>query len=192
MPTVTVPVHLSDQELISHYLQTGEQQYFTQLYIRHRQRVHQTCMAYTGNTDDSEDCVQEIFLRLIHKLKGYRGEAQFTTWLRSITANYCLDQIRKKKREQALWCSYELELTNGPSWITSAEEANSHTYELMLKQLPVMQRELLYSKYEAGTSINDIAIRQGLTPSAVKMRIKRAKELASNLYKRLQVDEDHR
>ncbi|RYF62713.1 MAG: RNA polymerase sigma factor [Cytophagaceae bacterium] len=193
MPTVTMKIHLSDQELVKNFLTTEDHRYFTQLYTRHRQRVYQTCLQYTGNPDDSDDFVQEIFLRLMKKLSGYRGEALFTTWLRTITANYCLDQLRKRKREQALWCSYELELTTGPRWVTISvsDDSYNHTYERTLKQLPVMQRELLHSKYEAGISINDIAIRQGLTPSAVKMRIKRARELANNLHKKLQVEEDY-
>ncbi|MBO0951887.1 RNA polymerase sigma factor [Fibrella forsythiae] len=186
-------IQLSDQELINRFVITEDHQYFTQLYTRHRQRVYQTCLQYTGNPDDSDDFVQEIFLRLMKKLGSYRGDALFTTWLRTITTNYYLDQLRKRKREQALWCSYELELTVGPKWATIADDSytHTHTYERTLKQLPVMQRELLYSKYEAGISINAIAVRQGLTPSAVKMRIKRAREMAKHLHKKLQEEEDY-
>jgi len=192
MSTVVVKVQVSDQELVRLFLCTNDHQYFTQLYTRHRQRVYQQCLSYTNNADDAEDFVQEIFLRLMQKLRGYRGEAQFTTWLRSLVTNYCLDQIRRKKREQALWCSYEIELTYGSSLMTLTDELNTHhAYEHMLNQLPVMQRELLYNKYGRGISINDIAIHQGLTPSAVKMRIKRARELASTIYKKqMQVDEE--
>ncbi|MEZ0483159.1 RNA polymerase sigma factor [Fibrella aquatica] len=191
MATVLLNVSLTDQDLVRRYLHTEDHRYFSLLYSRHRQRVYQTCLSYTGDADESEDFVQEIFLRLMQKLSSYRGEAQFTTWLRSIAANYCLDQIRKKKREQAVWCSYELELAYGPSWTLINEEQCNYTYERMLNQLPIMQRELLYSKYKDGASINDIAIRQGLTPSAVKMRIKRARELAGNIYKQLQAEEDY-
>ncbi|ARK10919.1 RNA polymerase sigma factor [Fibrivirga algicola] len=191
MPTL-VEVQVSDQELIRLYLCTADHQYFTQLYTRHRQRVYQQCLTYTNNADDADDFVQEIFLRLMQKLKGYRGEAQFTTWLRSMVTNYCLDQLRRKKREQALWCSYEIQLTYGSSLITVTEESvTHHAYERMINQLPVMQRELLYNKYGRGISINDIAIHQGLTPSAVKMRIKRARELAGALYRQqLDIDEE--
>ncbi|WP_375447120.1 RNA polymerase sigma factor [uncultured Fibrella sp.] len=187
---VTKP--LSDQELIAFYLQTNDQRYFTSLYNRHRQRVYQICLTYMGNSDDADDFVQEIFMRLMDRLATFRGKSLFGTWLRSVAANYCLDQLRRRKREQVLWVRYRLEFSvTGTHWTTVFDEPNNQpAYERLFNQLPTGQRDLLYSKYGIGTSINDIAFRQGLTPSAVKMRLKRAKEHANSLYKQLQVEDD--
>lgn len=181
----TVP----DQDLVRMYVHTRDNYYFTQLYKRHQKQVFRICMTYTGKSEDSEDYMQEIFLRIIQKLNGYRGEALFTTWIRSIATNYCLDQLRRQKRQRAQGHNYEIDLFYEPTWGLSPDEARKSTYERILNQLPVRQRELLYSKYGTGSSIDEIARHQGITPSAVKMRIKRAKDLAGNLYMNLKLKE---
>jgi RNA polymerase sigma factor (sigma-70 family) len=175
-------VHLSDQELVSLYLSTGSDQYFSHIYTRHRQRVYQKCLYYTGNSFDSEDFVQEIFVRLTRKLNSYKGDAKFTTWLHTVTVNYCIDQLRKQQQNQALWRIYLLDPLHTGDWSGPPEESYFHVFEQVLKKLPRNQRELLLAKYEDGAQIKDIALRQDLTTSAVKMRIKRARDRARRLY----------
>lgn len=182
-------VHLSDQELVALYLTTGSDHYFAQIYTRHRQRVYQKCLYYTGNTFDSEDYVQEIFVRLTRKLHSYKGEAKFTTWLHTVTVNYCIDQLRKQQQDQALWRVYLLDPFHTGDWSSTQDESYYQVFEQVLKKLPKNQRELLLAKYEAGAQIKDIALRQDLTTSAVKMRIKRARDRARSLYDKFVAEE---
>lgn len=93
---------LSDQELIRHYITTGKKEYFAQIYIRHRQLVYQKCLFYMSNPDDAEDLVQDIFVQLTRKVYSYKGESKFTTWLHSVTVNYCIDQLRKQQQNQTM------------------------------------------------------------------------------------------
>jgi RNA polymerase sigma factor (sigma-70 family) len=147
-------IHHTDQELVALYLETGNDHYFAQIYTRHRQRVYQKCLIYTGCSDDSEDFVQDIFVRLTRKLTSYKGEAKFTTWLHTVTVNYCIDQLRKQQQDQSLWRAYLLDLAHTSDWGSSTEEIYFDAFERVLQQMPRQQRELLLAKYEEGAQIN--------------------------------------
>lgn len=175
----------TDQELVALYIQTGSDHYFAQIYTRHRQRVYQKCLFYTGCSDDSEDFVQDIFVRLTRKLTSYKGDAKFTTWLHTVTVNYCIDQLRKQQQDEVLWRAYLLDPAHTNDWGNAPDDAHFEAFERVLNQLPRQQRELLLAKYEEGAQIKDIATRQELTTSAVKMRIKRARDRARILYDKI-------
>jgi RNA polymerase sigma factor (sigma-70 family) len=184
-------VHYSDQELVALYVETGCDRYFAQIYTRHRQRVYQKCLFYTGCSDDSEDFVQDIFVRLTRKLTSYKGEAKFTTWLHTVTVNYCIDQLRKQQQDQVMWRAYLLDRAHANDWGSTSDESYFDAFEKVLKQLPRQQRDLLLTKYEEGNQIKDIATKQDLTTSAVKMRIKRARDRARVLYDKIVSGEEY-
>lgn len=183
-------IKLSDRELITQYIATQKEQYFAQIYIRHRQRVYQKCLFYTGNTDDAEDFVQDIFVQLTRKLTSYKGEAKFTTWLHSVTVNYCIDQLRKQRQSQTMWRNYQYDSVQVTDWASSSDEVYFQAFEQVLSQLPQYQRDLLLAKYREGAPIKDIAFRQDITTSAVKMRIKRAREYARTLYDKILAEQE--
>jgi RNA polymerase sigma-70 factor (ECF subfamily) len=48
--------------------------------------------------EDAEDLTQEVFVRCLRGLAGFRGESQFKTWLFGIATHVCFDHLREKKR----------------------------------------------------------------------------------------------
>lgn len=175
-------IKFSDQELIAQYTTTGDDYYFARIYTRHRQRVYQSCLSYTGNPDDAEDFVQDIFMQLIQKIYSYRGEAKFTTWLHAVTVNYCVNQLRKQQKKHLMSRSYQYDLSQTIDWASPSDEVYFQAFEQVLNQLSHCQRDLLLTKYSDGVQIRDIASQQDISTSAVKMRIKRAREYARTLY----------
>lgn len=184
-------IKLSDRELVTNYIATGKEQYFAQIYTRHRQRVYQKCLFYTSNTDDAEDFVQDIFVQLTRKVFSYKGESKFTTWLHSVTVNYCIDQLRKQRQSQTLWRNYQYDLVQMADWASPSDEVYFQAFEQVLTQLPPYQRDLLLAKYREGAPIKDIAFSQDITTSAVKMRIKRAREYARSLYDKILAEKEY-
>ncbi len=182
--------NLTDHELVSLYIATAEERYFSAIYTRHYYRVYRRCLAYTESVFDAEDFAQDIFVRLADKLSAFKGDSQFTTWLHTITVNYCIDQNRKRQQE-LLRCrvyfddvSSTLEASSESDWLRAG------LFEKILNRLSRQQRELLLAKYKEGNQIKEIAEQQDLTPSAVKMRIKRARDRARHLYNELQYQDD--
>jgi RNA polymerase sigma-70 factor (ECF subfamily) len=115
MTTATLPVSLFDSAPIpalryqhltspteSHLndvlvrAQAGDADAFSKLYLLHNKRVLAICMHMVGDFSLAEDLTQETFLQLHRKLKTFRGESLFTTWLHRMTVNIVLMHLRKR------------------------------------------------------------------------------------------------
>ena len=68
---------------------------FEELYWSQRRRVYSVCLRMTGSTSSAEDLTQDVFVQLFRKLKTFRGEASFSTWLHRLTVNQVLMHFRK-------------------------------------------------------------------------------------------------
>ena len=75
----------------------GDMTAFEELYKTYHRRVYSLCLRMTRNASEAEDLTQDVFVRLFRKLKTFRGEASFTTWLHRITVNEVLMHFRKAK-----------------------------------------------------------------------------------------------
>ncbi len=82
----------------------GDMEAFEELFRLHRRLVYALCLRMTQDVSEAEDVTQEVFVLLFRKIGGFRGEANFTTWLHRLTVNQVLMRFRKKKsrREEAL------------------------------------------------------------------------------------------
>lgn len=78
--------------------QRGDMQAFATLYARFGQPCYGLALRLTSNAAQAEDLVQEVFLKLIDTIRSYRGEAPFGAWLKRMTANAAIDQLRKNRR----------------------------------------------------------------------------------------------
>jgi RNA polymerase sigma-70 factor (ECF subfamily) len=79
-------------------------QAFEELFRLYRRLVYSLCLRMTQDVSEAEDVTQEVFVLLFRKIGGFRGEANFTTWLHRLTVNQVLMRFRKNKsrREDAL------------------------------------------------------------------------------------------
>jgi RNA polymerase sigma factor (sigma-70 family) len=67
------------------------------VFRKYRDFVHRICVRYMKNAGDAEDLSQEVFLKLHHRLPGFRGDSQLSTWIYRIAVNCCLDGLRARK-----------------------------------------------------------------------------------------------
>jgi RNA polymerase sigma-70 factor (ECF subfamily) len=71
---------------------------FDVIYHKYEPRVYRQCYRMLGNQEDAEDLTQEVFLQLFRKIHTFRGEANFSTWLQSLTVNTVLMRLRRHRR----------------------------------------------------------------------------------------------
>ena len=90
-----------DEELVRRYL-TGDPAAFASLVERHQTRMYNLALRVLGNPEDAADATQDAFLSALRKLKSFRGDAAFTTWMHRVTVNACYDLLRKRKRQPML------------------------------------------------------------------------------------------
>src|SRR6187399_3679330 len=87
----------TDEELVASAT-AGDQDSFNQLVARWERPIYALAYRTLGREEEARDVVQEAFLRAYRGLKGFKGEAKFSSWLYRITLNLCRDWIRRERR----------------------------------------------------------------------------------------------
>ena len=73
----------------------GDLEAFEDIYRTYYRRVYSRCLRMTRNVAEAEDLAQDVFVQLFRKLKTFRGESSFSTWLHRMTVNAVLMHFRK-------------------------------------------------------------------------------------------------
>src|SRR5712691_10997378 len=170
--------HLSDQELMR-IVQAGDFSPASEIYDRYSSRIYNFAYRFLKNSEAAEDATQEVFVKMLKHANQFHGDAKLSTWLFSITANWCRDYLRKadnkaKETEEVL-ISLPAPLEHGPDR-TLEQRENEVRVQRALQALTPEQREaILLSRYQ-GLSYAEIAQIAGCSEGAVKTRVFRAME----------------
>jgi len=168
-------------------VKAGDGDAYRVLVERHSRGVFRLAFRMTGNQSDSEDVVQETFLRAYKQLHRWEARSSFSTWLYRIAANYSLDLMRRRKRHA------EVGLEEGRG---SNEEGNDVVHALpspapgpdrllasgnvqqciakTLDELSQQERTAFVLRHFEGQSIEEISAALGLSANAAKHSIFRA------------------
>lgn len=173
----------SDQVLIEQ-TQKGDAQAFGRLVQRYQTLVYSLCYRMMGNPVDAEDVAQEAFLRVYRSLDRFRPGAPLRPWLQKVTANACLDALRKRKGPP-LELDGLAEGASRPETPCEGEmpEPAFLNREVQLRvqkallQLPGEYRAVLVLRYLEELSYQEIAEALGAPLSTVETRIHRAKKM---------------
>lgn len=155
----------------------GDDQAFNLLVNRHKEKVRNLIYLTLGNTDAIDDISQDVFISVYRKLKNFRFQSQFTTWLYRITVNKCRDYLRKRKI-RSIFSPFNAEITE------TKESPNkpSETFDIQeivrngVAQLPEKLRNPLILRDFEGLSYQEIAETLKTEIGTVKSRIFRARE----------------
>jgi RNA polymerase sigma-70 factor (ECF subfamily) len=101
-PSVESPQSVAESDAVAvKRTLAGERDAYRILVERHSHHVFRLAYRMTGNQHDAEEVVQEAFLRAYQKLGQFAARANFGTWVYRIAANYAIDRMRQKKKEEA-------------------------------------------------------------------------------------------
>ena len=170
--------HLNDQELMR-IVQAGDYSPASEIYDRYSGRIYNFAFRFLKNAEAAEDAVQEVFVKMMRHANQFNGDAKLSTWLFSITANWCRDYLRKadnKNKESAdVLVSLPTPSELAPDRNLERRE-NEQLVRRALDALTTEQREaILLSRYQ-GLSYAEIAQIAGCSEGAVKTRVFRAME----------------
>jgi RNA polymerase sigma-70 factor (ECF subfamily) len=158
--------------------QAGDSQAFTSIVELYQRPVYNLCYRMLGNAQDAEDAAQETFLRAYLSLHRYDSTRAFSTWLLSIAAHYCIDQIRK--RRAFVISIEELPVPDLPEPSVGIETNLSRKEEQqrirsVLSSLEPIDRAAVIMYYWYDFSYDEICQSLSLTMSALKSRLHRAR-----------------
>lgn len=145
---------------------------FLTLFDRYHNMVYKIALVYTRSPQDSEDIVQTVFLKLIEgntrPVTGYER-----AWLAKVTVNACRDLLRWNLRRE----TEPLDET-----IPFNDPEESALFEAV-ESLPKKYRLAIHLHYYEGYTCDEIGEILGITPSAVSMRLHRARKLLRSILK---------
>lgn len=175
---------MSDEDLMEN-LQNGVYEAFDLIVHRFKDRLHNFIFRYTHNSQDSEDLVQETFLRVYRSRHSYQRIAKLSTWIFTIASNLAKTDYKKKQRMQTFSIhaddadseSREFELTDD-SLLPDEElhlDNSIKKLEEALMQLNEDFREALVLRDIQQLSYEEISDITGVAMGTVKSRINRAR-----------------
>ncbi|MBK7636447.1 MAG: RNA polymerase sigma factor [Saprospiraceae bacterium] len=175
---------MSDEEALEQYLLSQNVNYFNLLYDRYTDKVYAKCISMLRDQELAEDATQEIFVKILLSLSKFNGKSKFSTWLYSITYNYCIDQIRKVKKENTVTVNdfSRIDQIDDDMYDSEIKETNVFRLKEVMERLSAEDKSILMMKYQDDLSIRDICNILDKTESAVKMKILRAKEKFLKIY----------
>ena len=134
--------------------------------------------------DEAADVTQEVFVRVMRSVVGFRGESAFGTWLHRVTVNTALTSLRKRSRRalpgrEAFAAPGSVDTIVDPD---AGPEERAERAELLARAeaavaaLPESSRTIVVLRDVEGLSTAEVAAATGLSETAVKVRLFRARE----------------
>lgn len=153
---------------------SGDAAGYDTLYRLHRGRVYSLCLRHTSNASDAEDLTHDVFMQVLRKIKTFRGESKFGSWLYRVALNSLLLHARKQKRRD----QFVVENLPDESLCGKYSRWTAPADQLVLRQalgsLSVKKRNVVFLHDIKGLTHREVAWRLGLTVTASKSRLHRA------------------
>jgi RNA polymerase sigma-70 factor (ECF subfamily) len=190
-------IHDPDGELVV-LSKEGVHSAFTELCERHEYMIYRVLKRILANNEDTEDALQDCFLRAYSHIDRFDGRAKFSTWLTRIAINTALMVLRKRSRrplqsidemeESELACVlYPLSTSLDPEAQFQRDEI-SKILRSAIHCLPPNLRDVTEIRLSADLSVRQIAQQIGISEAATKSRLLRARgELSARLQSRQRI-----
>src|SRR3954465_15545243 len=168
----------TDEELVARSM-GGDLDSFNQLVLRWERPIFALAYRVIGREEDARDVCQETFLRAFRALKGFKGQAKFSSWLYRIALNWCRDGIRRERRQPIAQAPEGVDLIELASESTPTESIEElvarrelgRAVARVMAELPDEQRTAIILKEYHGLTFQEIADLLDCPLSTVKTRL---------------------
>lgn len=169
----------TDEELVASSL-AGDASAFDLLVLRWDRKIQGAIYRLMGSEEEARDLCQEAFLKAYRGLRGFKGEARFSSWLYQIALNLCRDRMRRRRGRvmvslDALEPDAQGQVLRDETSTQDLVEARDlqDRVRAAVMALPDDQREVIVLKEYEGLTFQEIAEVLGLPVSTVKTRLYR-------------------
>jgi RNA polymerase sigma-70 factor (ECF subfamily) len=165
---------------------SGNYQAFLELWTRHTSRVFKTTYRITGNREDAEDAMQDVWMKAHLHLAAFNGRAQFTTWLTRIAINTSLMILRRKRVRPET----SMDIGDGDTWqhweiadqarsveeLYTGQESVERLKRAICRLQPILRNVIEIHQAE-DRSVKEVAELAGISVAATKSRLLRARKI---------------
>jgi RNA polymerase sigma-70 factor (ECF subfamily) len=174
---------LNEEQVWLDQARQGDKAAFGRLIEAYQTPVYNLAYRMLNNSGEAEEAAQEAFIRAYTRLHTYNPAHKFSTWMLSITSNYCIDLIRKRR---ALLLSIDEPLPPHPALMSENSKGpeaqlmqgeQQEIVQSLLQELSPDYRQAVVLRYWHELSYEEIAQMMDTTVSAIKSRLFRARRL---------------
>jgi RNA polymerase sigma-70 factor (ECF subfamily) len=179
---------MSDNEkVLVERARNGDIEAFEKLIEGCQKKVFNITFRMIGNYDDANELAQEVFLKAFRSIKKFKGDSLFSTWIYKVTANVCLDEIRRRKNKFTLSLDEEVEYGDGELKRQIPDNAPTPDVEVetnqikevvnkSIQELPEDYKSIIILRDIQGLSYDEISKIFDCPEGTVKSRINRARQ----------------
>lgn len=143
---------------------------FQATYKEYGEMLYRIAFVFLGNPDDTEDILQEVFISLFYNSPEFKSKEHEKAWLIRITQNKCINFLKSASRK-----SVPIDELQLPAYNENREEKIDIIKNIL--SLPPKYKTAVILYYYNDYSVEEIAKTLKIGKSAVKMRLKRAREI---------------
>ncbi len=173
-----------DEELLQQARKApeGDLRAFEKLVVLYQRRVVANCRYITRDPNNAEDLAQEVLVKAYFGFRGFEGRSSFSSWLQRIKINHCLNHLKKQAGKSYVGIEEpEVEEFNQLQVPATAEHlaetiSDRELTSMVLDSMSSTLRIPLVLCDMDELSYEEVAQTLGISLSAAKMRIKRARE----------------
>ena len=165
----------------------GDMPAFEDVYKASSSFVYNVALRVVNNREDALEVSQEVFMTIYYKLKTFRFESSFKTWVYRITANCAINFAKKNSKTKTV--PFE-EAYGGGAVFNDAQknldqEHQEKLVENLLGELNADQRACVVLRDIQGLSYEEMAQALNINVNTVRSRLKRAREKLLSLSNRV-------
>lgn len=167
--------------------QQGDQEALKEIFNEYHKRVYRIAYAVVREREEALDIVQEVFIKLFHSIKNFKGRSNFYTYLYRMTMNTAIDHTRRMKKfstssieEGSFYPSEDVE--KRPDRILLHKELEERV-KLAMEKLPIDQRTALVLREVEGLSYQEMAETMKCSVGTVMSRLHYARKRIQGLLK---------
>jgi RNA polymerase sigma-70 factor, ECF subfamily len=186
-----------DEQALLIALRAGHEWAFETMVRLYGGRLLAVARRFTRNDADAQDVLQSAYLNAFRALNDFQGACQLSTWLHRIVVNTALMKVRSRRRKpeesiEALLPTFQEDghhVEQFSEWSTPADQLMERketraTVRACIEQLPENYRAVLKLRDIEELSTQDVSEMLGMTPTAVKVRLHRARQALSTLLRK--------
>ena len=166
---------MSNLELTIDQIKKGDIQSFELIIEKYQRSLFIYCFGMLNNIQETEDAVQDIFIKAYEKLNSYSYSVSFSAWLYKISYNHCINIIRRKKLIKFIpFIDFNDAYYEDRDYENKYEI--SKELQMALSNLSIEDRILILSKVLENKSYEELSIMLGKSQATIRKRYERARK----------------